>query len=291
MSRSKANPSDETGSRGGRFRRSGLLPRTLVALVGVPLLVSLGLLGGHAFLVLVLTIILLGQREFYQLAATRGYSPHRLLGMASGLALALALGAGAPLAPVLTGVVLLTATATLRRSDPAGALRDTAVTLFGVVYVAWLGIHIALLRDHGADGNELGARALGLLAAVTWSCDTAAYLVGVSIGRRPLVPMISPKKSREGALGGLLAAGGAGWLSARTFAAPLMDPGEGLALGLVCGVAAQLGDLVVSQLKRDAGAKDTAELLPGHGGVLDRFDSVLFTAPIIYNAVTLGWVG
>ena len=120
-----------------------------------------------------------------------------------------------------------------------------------------------------------------LLAARVWATDTGAYLCGVAFGRRPLAPRISPKKTVEGAIGGLVAAGLTGWVCSRDLV-PFVTPLAGTVLGVAAGVAAQLGDLVESLIKRDVGIKDTAPLLPGHGGILDRFDSLLFTAPVLY---------
>lgn len=289
MSAAPARPDPaEAGSRRGRFLGSGILPRTLVVLIGAPLLVLLGLRGGLGFQLLVLAIILLGLREYVLLARAAGRRPFQAMVLLTGVGLAAGLERGLPAAALLTGTTLALGLATLFRSDRRGVLADVSISLFGVLYVALLGSHLALLRAVDLPVGLAGPRALGFLAAVTWCCDTFAYLVGVSVGRTPLVPGISPKKSREGAVGGLAAAGLAGWLAARTFAAPLLDPTAGLLLGLVCGVAGQMGDLVESAFKRDAGVKDTATLLPGHGGVLDRFDSLFFNAPLVYWALVLG---
>jgi len=276
------------GSPRGRFLGSGLLPRTLVVLVGAPLLIWLGWRGGLGFQLLVLAIVLLGLREFVLLARAAGRRPFQAAVLLLGAAATLGLARGWPETAVLTGSLLALSSAALLRRERAGLLADLAVSAFGILYVALLAGHLTLLRNLAAPDPLSGARALGLLAAVTWACDTFAYLVGVSVGRTPLMPSISPKKSREGALGGLAAAGAAGWFAADVFGAPLLTPAAGLALGLACGVAGQVGDLVESALKRDAGVKDTAGLLPGHGGVLDRFDSLFFNAPLIYWALVLG---
>ena len=103
----------------------------------------------------------------------------------------------------------------------------------------------------------------------------------MAFGRHKLIPRISPNKTVEGGVGGLLGAALVGWICTRTFT-PFLTPFAGVMLGLAVGVVAQLGDLVESLIKRDAGLKDSAELIPGHGGVLDRFDSLLFTVPVLY---------
>jgi len=266
----------------------------VVALIGAPLLVWAGLRGGALFLIIVHAVIFLGLREFYQMAAARGYESYRTIGVLGGLALALTASLAREwTGAALTAVVFVVTVAELFRRDGGRALAHAAITLFGIIYVGWLGAHLVMLRDLATDGIPAGAgiRALGFAVLITWCFDTVAYMVGVSMGRRPLMARVSPKKSREGALGGLLASGAAGYGAALWFAAPLMSPVEGALLGMVCAVAAQTGDLVESLFKRDAGLKDTADLLPGHGGVLDRFDSLLFTAPLVYYVLALGLVG
>jgi phosphatidate cytidylyltransferase len=129
--------------------------------------------------------------------------------------------------------------------------------------------------------DDVGARLVFFVAAVTWVGDIVAYLVGIALGRHRLLPKVSPNKTVEGAVGGLLGSTAAGLVCAWEFV-PLLTPLTGALLGLAGGILGQLGDLVESLLKRDVGIKDTAGLIPGHGGVLDRFDSLLFSAPLLY---------
>ena len=269
----------------GRFLAAGILPRLMVILVGVPCLYVITLRGGAIFLILVDLVILLGLREFYLLMRGKGYEPFAVLGYFCALAVSGYVwrqGVAVPL--ILTACLMTIMVRELMRRDMSHSLVHIGVTLLGIMYVGWLGAHLVMLRELPAgQGAEprLGAYMVFYAALVTWATDTGAYLAGVAFGRRPLMPRISPKKTVEGAVGGLLAAALVGWLCAKGFAV-FITPLVGALLGLVLGVAAQVGDLVESMLKRDAGMKDSAELIPGHGGVLDRFDSLLFTVPVTY---------
>jgi len=238
------------------------------------------------FLLLVDLMVVCGLREFYLLMEARGYRPYKMIGMLCGLLMTwYVYRGGAALSLLLTGTMMVVMISELFRRDMAHSLIHISVTVFGVLYVGWLGSHLVMLRElpHVLEGvpYSFGLRAVGLVAVVTWANDTCAYLVGVAIGSRPLLRRVSPKKSVEGAIGGLLGAAGAGFVAAHTFGS-FLSPVEGTLLGIFGGVLAQLGDMVESLLKRDAGIKDSATLLPGHGGVLDRFDSLLFTAPLFY---------
>jgi len=271
-----------------RFLAAGIVPRVVVILLGVPALCWLAILGGWPFSLLIGLLVLLGMREYLALLRTKGYDPLGWAGLAgaAGLWLAATLGGATWLPPILSGTILLVALAELARSGPAQPLQRIGTTLFGVLYVGWLGSHLVLLR-RGTVALDDGLALLGLAVAMTWGCDIAAYVVGVAVGRHPLLPRVSPRKSREGALGGLLGAALAAWLAGRTFA-PFLPVTTAVVLGLAAGCVAQLGDLLESLLKRDAGVKDSSTLLPGHGGVLDRFDSLLLVAPLVYYAAASG---
>jgi phosphatidate cytidylyltransferase len=172
----------------------------------------------------------------------------------------------------------------LTRRDNRMAVYHVSTTVFGIVYVAYLASHLILLRELPLQiGGEyrLGASFVFLVFTVTWAADTGAYAVGSLFGRHPLLPRVSEKKTWEGAGGGVAFGALAGWAASRTFAGYLA-PWQGLALGALAAVVGLLGDLFESLLKRDAELKDTSRVIPGHGGVLDRFDSLLFTAPLIY---------
>ena len=275
-----------------RFLNAGIVPRLAVILLGVPCLFLITLRGGVFFLLLVDLIIFLGLREFYILMKAKGYQPFEALGYFCALAIsAYAWRQGVAVPLILTGSLLAIMIREVFRAERSRSLGHMAVTVFGVMYIGWLGSHLVMLRQLPATlgvEDSVGVRMVFLAALLTWATDTFAYLFGVALGRHKLMPQISPpppppppKKTVEGAVGGLLGAAFIGWVCARTFA-PFLTPLSGVLVGLVVGLVAQLGDLVESLIKRDVGIKDSAELIPGHGGILDRFDSLLFTVPVLY---------
>jgi phosphatidate cytidylyltransferase len=133
----------------------------------------------------------------------------------------------------------------------------------------------------------LGASLVLYVIAIVWSCDTGAFLFGIPFGRHKLFPRVSPSKSVEGAVAGFLCAmaaayAGYAWFAHQSQGAPFLTAPQALLLGALLGVSSQIGDLVESLLKRDARVKDASSTIPGHGGVLDRFDSLLFSAPVAF---------
>ncbi len=260
--------------------------RIASGVVFVPLLVLLARAGGFAFAGLVALEVTFGLREFYRMMRGKGLRPYPLLGLLCGLGVV-----WKTFRPhqsqsdlLLTGAVLVTLGLGLRRPDLKGRIEGMAVTLFGVLYVGWLSAHLVLLRELPwragmpyADGS-----AYVLLAfLLTWSCDTVAYAVGRAFGRTRPWTRISPRKSVEGAVGGLVAAVVAAFV-ARVWFAPFLGLRDAAVLGFAVGVFAQVGDLVESMLKRDARHGDSSDIIPGHGGILDRFDSLYFAAPVVF---------
>jgi phosphatidate cytidylyltransferase len=265
--------------------RSSLSTRIISAVIFLPVLILLLLQGGWPYLVLVEAIVTLGVLEFYRMAQAKGAMPHTLVGVisAAGLVALLYYGHTAASGLLVTGAFLLVLILELRRGRPEGSMLNIGTTVLGVFYVGWLGGHLGLLRTLAASAGhpELGAGVIIFTFFVTWSGDTGAYFVGRAWGRHPLYPAVSPRKSVEGAFGGLAAAIVAGFLG-RTWLLPELNVIDTLILGLVAGSIGPIGDLVESLMKRDSGLKDSAAMIPGHGGVLDRFDSLLFVSPVFY---------
>jgi phosphatidate cytidylyltransferase len=260
--------------------------RILSALLFVPLLIVMCRAGGLVFLAFVLAEVVLGLLEFYRMMFRKGLQPYVRLGLAAACGLLwVTYRPHTPQVDFLaTAVILLTLALELRRPEATQRVEDIAVTVFGVVYVGWLSAHFLLLRElpwRAGTAYSEGSSYVFLAFLLTWSCDTGAYAVGRLFGRRRPWSQISPRKSLEGAIGGLIAAVLAGFV-ARAWFAPFLHAWDAAALGVLVGVFAQVGDLVESLLKRDTAHGDSSDFIPGHGGILDRFDSLYFAAPVVF---------
>ena len=255
-----------------------LAQRLLSALVGIPVLIALVLWGpGWLFTVVVLLFAIGAQLELYRMFAGAGVEADRGAGLALGALVVLAFGANRPvLLPLALSLAVIVVVALGLRRDTVSERAWTGVTLtlLGVCYCAWLLGHLIWLRALP------GGRMLTLLAlGVTWCGESAAYFVGRRFGRRPLAPRVSPGKTVEGGVAQLIAS-----VVTAVAGAPLagLPIAEAAAIGVLLGAVGQIGDLSESFLKRSAGAKDAGHLIPGHGGVLDRLDSLLFNVPALY---------
>jgi phosphatidate cytidylyltransferase len=268
--------------------------RAAVALVGVPIAVGAVYLGGWVLGVLLAVLAALGAVEFFRMAARKGVQPLVGLGATAAAAFVLlaTLGAGtawpgSTLWLLLVVLTLVSITyAIWARGVEGNPLLAVAVTLCGAVYTGGLLGHGVLLRHlDGVQSAWHGTALVFTPVLLTWASDTFAYFVGRAWGRRKLVPRVSPGKTVEGSLGaivGTVLVAGLYSEVLRQFGTYQLGLGAALALGLFISVAAQIGDLAESLLKRDAGVKDSGALFPGHGGVLDRLDSLLFTLPLAY---------
>lgn len=281
-----------------------LRARVLVAAVGIPLAFLLIHLGGWYLAGLMAVAAALAAKEFLDLAVAGGGRPLRWLGIPAASALVVLAGLEPGFAiwgdRALALLVVLGLAASCSVTAAGGIdrapLLSAAATVSGVVYTGGTLSFVVLLRHlpetqgavaaHPWEGTLL----VFLPLAVTWVGDTAAYFVGKKMGKRPLAPRVSPNKTIEGGVAGLIAAPATGALMG-VFLQGLpnfpVSPLAGAAVGLVLGAGAQLGDLAESVLKREAGVKDSGALLPGHGGVLDRFDALFFTIPLGYGLILL----
>lgn len=272
---------------------SETLKRLLVAAVGIPVALVAVLAGGWWLAALVLAASVLGAREFFRMAGKKAARPLEMLGSLLAGAFVVEAAATVESGPglgfgitLLVGTLVVVTAAIWTRGVEGEPLLSISTTIVGALYTGGLlsyGIYLRHLP--GVESALHGSALVFAPLLLTWTSDTFAYFVGRKWGTRKLIPKVSPGKTVQGAIGAVVGTVlvaiayshllyrfptyQLGWVDAAMF-------------GLLISVAAQVGDLAESLLKRDSGVKDSGALLPGHGGVLDRVDSLLFTLPVAY---------
>ena len=303
--RQRAHDAREAARHAAELMPPGLLVRLVSSFVGIPFSLLVAFAGkspewrGVAFAGAITLSALLGGYEFFRNVRLRGFRPTEPLGLIAIVGMQVAAwgvsrGQFPSLMPALfAALVIGTLIHQVMRRDPE-PIANLGVTFVGVVYVGWLMSYLIFLRMipgtvvvwpfHNLtipffDMDSRGAWLALYTCAVTWSTDAGAYFVGMRYGKRPLAPTLSPNKTVEGSYGGAVAAALMSLLWGSWIGIPWYHC---LLLGAAIGVLGQVGDLCESALKRDLGIKDFGTIMPGHGGILDRFDSLLFTAPLAY---------
>lgn len=264
------------------------MSRIITALIVLPILIASILVSWLAplFVALALAAMALGLYEFWLLARKRGLKPDVVVGFAGAAALFTVFYFDRPqevpvlLLLVLPALVIAALAAAMLRGAPFdNMIASVGATLLGVMYVAFLGGHLVAVRM--GFNQARAAHLLSFFFLVIMGSDTGAYYTGRALGRHKLAPAISPGKTWEGAVGGMAASLLMAVLAHYWFF-PELPLKWALPLAALMNVLGVLGDLTESALKRGAGAKDAAQILPGHGGLLDRLDSLLFNAPVLY---------
>ncbi len=269
-----------------------LTRRVLFALVGAPLTVALIFIGGWVFAAALAGVAAIGAWELFRMATAGGSEPLEIPGIILAASIPLAVHASylGVFRVTLTVAVLiflaLFAAVIWARGAEHKPLVAFSVTVAGVIYPCLVAYMYPLRYHQYVVGAAAGTILVMFPVLVTWATDTGAYTFGRLFGKHKLIPSVSPSKTIEGAIGGLIVAVLGAWLYAQFLLTPFaqlgLSPTGILLFGLAIGIVGQVGDLAESLLKRDAGVKDSSRLLPGHGGILDRFDSLLFVLPVAY---------
>jgi len=294
---------------------SELTKRILFGVIAAPVAIAVLVFGGWPLAALIAVASAIGAWELFRIARASGAAPLDNIGIAAAGIAPLVVHSAylglykpdrlGPTSIAAVFVLILLAIAIWARGVTGKPLSSVAITAFGVAYTGGMLSFGYALRYHpygfapatltfGTKQLEVPSGGLLLLlpVLVTWASDIGAYAVGRAIGKHKLIPSVSPGKTIEGAIGGLLGSMLVAWLYTRFLMQPTphlgfkYPPAGVLLFGGLISVAAQVGDLVESLLKREAGVKDSSQLLPGHGGILDRCDSLLFVLPISYVVLT-----
>lgn len=268
--------------------KSTLLTRMPIVLVGIPLIIYLLNEGGMIFASFVALVSFLCLLEFYGLKRKSGARPNSMVGILMALTLCFIYiqFPNANAVNILSSLLILIVLALFiemfsGHDDP---LSNVMITFGGVVYVAGLLGTMIALRNWDALN---GARFTMAMIFSVWICDTAAYTFGILWGKKKLIERISPKKTIVGFIGGIVGSFVSFYVMNNLgFIQYELNGLHLITLTFIVGVCGQLGDFVESMFKRDAGVKDSGKLLLGHGGVLDRFDSLIFTSPLVFIFVS-----
>jgi phosphatidate cytidylyltransferase len=264
--------------------------RILTALVALPILIASILIPQlwWLFVILAFAAMALGLYEFWLLAKKRGIKVDTSVSAFGAIGLFACFFFDSPtkgadlLLIVITGFVIVALVAEMMRGTPFDKMiQQSSATILGTFYLFLLGGHLVAMRMGFEQSPKLSIHLLSFFFLVLMGSDTGAYFAGRTLGKRKLAPKISPGKTWEGFVGGMIASLGFAVLAHYWFF-PELPLKWALPLAAVMNVLGVVGDLVESALKRGSNEKDTAKLLPGHGGFLDRLDSLLFNAPLLY---------
>ncbi|NMA94742.1 MAG: phosphatidate cytidylyltransferase [Clostridiales bacterium] len=240
-------------------------------------------IGSWFYRLSVLAFAIMGMYEIYTAFNKADYIPIKSVGYIAILLLFYFLISGQDLGGLLVIILAIMASFIVPLFNHERSPIDAGMTIIGLVYPGLISMCMILLKEYC---KECGTYLVILTYLTTWACDTAAYFVGSKFGKNQLSPSISPKKTIEGAIGGLIGSTVVGVILGLIYSGYThLDIAlfHYLVIGLLAGIFAQLGDLVASCIKRFCDLKDFGKILPGHGGILDRFDSILFSVPIIFT--------
>lgn len=272
--------------------------RSLVALIGIPLMLIMIYIGGIYFEITLVIISSISLWEFYRMVENKGAIPQKVWGILFNIIfwVLLYFSTNTNISgkySIISVLILLVGSLTIQLfTKNQNSIMNIATTWGGLIYVNIFFGSLYLIREFNAyfDGTLNFKPELLVFSFILaiWICDTAAYMIGSRFGKNKLLPAVSPKKTWEGAIAGFVGA----LLTMVIFnlITNNFDLIHSIIIGIIVGAFGQIGDLAESQLKRDANVKDSSSILPGHGGFLDRFDSIMFVSPLIliYLLILLG---
>lgn len=266
------------------IRLSNLGTRVIVALIGIPLILAACIIGKIPFLIFAFGIGIISFAELSKMLEVKQHHLNRRIGELSVTAIIFntyfQIIEFEKLALIIVAVLML---AELFRNR-GSAVSNLGSTLIGIFYVGLFASSLIMLREFYNESfftyDQGGYLIISVFVSI-WLCDSAAYFVGTAIGTHKMLPRVSPNKSWEGAIAGFVFSV-IGMLAARFLVLDFLTLTDAAAIGIIVGTFGQAGDFIESMIKRDANVKDSSSIIPGHGGIFDRFDSLIFSAPIIY---------
>lgn len=254
--------------------------RIAVSVVAIPVILWAVLYGHIPFMVFTLAVGMIAYYEFVRITEKKKANPQLLMGLAAILFLQV----NEYWNITEFGIaILIIALAVLLRElfrNRGSAIMNLGTTILGIFYIGLFTLTLLMIREYFPVYEQGGYLILAMFASI-WICDSAAYFGGLSLGKHRLMERVSPKKSWEGAIFGF---GGAilSYYLAHIWILDFLTMTDVIVMGIITGTIGQMGDLIESLIKRDAEVKDSSALIPGHGGMFDRFDSMLFVSPVVY---------
>jgi len=263
---------------------SNTATRILVSLIAIPLILIVCVYGKIPFLIFVFGIALLSFWEFSQIVKNRNSFPNIFLGVVSIILIISNVYFAYSTFYLLLIIIALSILLVELFRNRESAIANAGTTFLGIFYMGLFSSSIILIREYFVHSDILypegGYLIISIMVSI-WVCDSAAFFLGSAFGKHKLFPRVSPNKTWEGAIAGFVFA----VLTMIVAKATVIDQltlSSSIIIGVIVGIIGQSGDLVESLVKRDAGVKDSSSIIPGHGGIFDRFDSLLLTAPAVY---------
>ena len=259
------------------------MKRVITALIGVPIILAIILLlPSLYFALLVAFAVLIMLYEYFRMLGKNAIKPYKLLGYVLVIFIMVIFYLNMESLTVLYFVIPVSILlfSLIQKEEFDAILLRSSMSMLGILYIGGLSSYLIALRRFNGD-DKLGKELLLLLMGIVWFTDTGAYYVGSKLGKHPLTPRISPKKTIEGTIGGV-AAGIVGGVLVNLLFHRFIRMEECIVISIVISIIGQCGDLVESLIKRALKTKDAGSILPGHGGIMDRMDAVIFSAPFMY---------